>query len=110
MCRRGFQAAGEWPGPYTYLFTDFIPLLRSFVDLESLDGIVLCSSVPPLVREYEAFTERWTGAELLVLGPGVSTGVQCCASLERNNVVEMPGCWLPTGATSLSARSRKPPS
>ena len=35
----------------------------------------MCSSVPPLVREYEAFTERWTGAELLVLGPGVSTGV-----------------------------------
>ena len=29
-------------------------LLRSLVDLESLDGIVLCSSVPQLVREYEA--------------------------------------------------------
>jgi type III pantothenate kinase len=50
-------------------------VLRSFVDLESLDGIVLCSSVPPLVREYEAFAERWAGADLLVLGPGVSTGV-----------------------------------
>jgi type III pantothenate kinase len=50
-------------------------LLRSFVDLASLDGIVMCSSVPPLVREYEAFAERWAGAELLVLGPGVSTGV-----------------------------------
>src|SRR5947208_12155230 len=50
-------------------------LLRGFVDLDALDGIVLCSSVPPLVREYEAFAERWAGAELLVLGPGVSTGV-----------------------------------
>ncbi len=50
-------------------------LLRAFVDLEALDGIVLCSSVPPLVREYEAFAERWAGADLLVLGPGVSTGV-----------------------------------
>jgi type III pantothenate kinase len=50
-------------------------LLRAFVDLETLDGIVLCSSVPPLVREYEAFAERWAGAELLVLGPGVPTGV-----------------------------------
>jgi len=50
-------------------------LLRAFVDLESLDGIVLCSSVPQLVREYEAFAERWTGVELLVLGPGVQTGV-----------------------------------
>ncbi len=26
-------------------------------------------------REYEAFTERWAGTELLVLGPGVSTGM-----------------------------------
>jgi type III pantothenate kinase len=50
-------------------------LLRAFVDLAALDGIVMCSSVPPLVREYEAFAERWAGADLLVLGPGVSTGV-----------------------------------
>jgi len=50
-------------------------LLRGFVELGALDGIVLCSSVPPLVREYEAFADRWAGAELLVLGPGVPTGV-----------------------------------
>lgn len=50
-------------------------LLRSFVELEALDGIVLCSSVPSLVREYEQFAERWAGTTLLVLGPGVSTGV-----------------------------------
>jgi type III pantothenate kinase len=50
-------------------------LLRAFVDLAALDGIVMCSSVPPLVREYEAFAERWAGAELLVLGPGIPTGV-----------------------------------
>src|SRR5947208_10431343 len=50
-------------------------LLRGFVDLDSLDGIVLCSSVPQLVREYEAFAERWAGTDLLVLGPGVSTGM-----------------------------------
>ena len=50
-------------------------LLRSFVELEALDGIVLCSSVPPLVREYERFAERWAGVALLVLGPGVPTGV-----------------------------------
>ena len=51
-------------------------LLRAFVELESLDGIVLSSTVPVLVREYEAFAERWAGAELLVVGPGVSTGVK----------------------------------
>ncbi len=50
-------------------------LLRSLVDLEALDGIVLSSSVPQLVREYEGFAERWAGVDLLVLGPGVSTGV-----------------------------------
>jgi type III pantothenate kinase len=50
-------------------------MLRAFVELESLEGIVLCSSVPQLVREYQAFTERWVGTEVLVLGPGVSTGV-----------------------------------
>src|SRR3954465_1791256 len=50
-------------------------MLRAFIDVEALDGIVLCASVPTLVREYEAFAERWAGTELLVLGPGVSTGV-----------------------------------
>ena len=50
-------------------------MLRAFVDVGALDGIVLCASVPTLVREYESFAERWAGTELLVLGPGVSTGV-----------------------------------
>jgi type III pantothenate kinase len=50
-------------------------MLRAFVELESLEGIVLCSSVPQLVREYQAFADRWVGVELLVLGPGVPTGV-----------------------------------
>jgi type III pantothenate kinase len=50
-------------------------MLRAFVELGSLRGIVLSSTVPPLVREYERFAERWAGAELLVLGPGVATGV-----------------------------------
>ena len=50
-------------------------LLRSLVDLASLEGAVLCSSVPKLVGEYQGFAERWAGVDLLVLGPGVSTGV-----------------------------------
>ena len=32
-------------------------MLRAFVDLATLDGIVLCSSVPQLVHEYETFSE-----------------------------------------------------
>jgi len=50
-------------------------MLRAFVDLESLDGIVLSSTVPQLQQEYELFAERWAGADLLVLGPGVATGM-----------------------------------
>src|SRR5262245_47484347 len=50
-------------------------MLRAFVELGALDGIVLSTTVPPLGREYERFAERWAGADLLVLGPGVSTGV-----------------------------------
>ena len=50
-------------------------MLRAFVDLEALDGIVLCSSVPALVREYDAFAERWAQVPLLALGPGVATGM-----------------------------------
>jgi type III pantothenate kinase len=59
----------------THTGDELAVLLRSFVELDALGGIVLCSSVPPLVREYEQFTERWAGTTLLVLGPGVSTGV-----------------------------------
>jgi type III pantothenate kinase len=50
-------------------------LIRGFVELESLEGIVLCSSVPQLVQAYEGFAGRWAGTEVLVLGPGVQTGV-----------------------------------
>ena len=50
-------------------------MLRAFVDLGSLRGVVLSTTVPPLQREYELFAERWARAELLVLGPGVSTGI-----------------------------------
>jgi type III pantothenate kinase len=50
-------------------------LLRAFADLETLDGIALCTSVPQLASAYASFAERWAGVELLVLGPGVSTGV-----------------------------------
>jgi type III pantothenate kinase len=50
-------------------------MIRAFVDMTTLDGIALCSSVPQLVHEYEFFAERWAKAELLVLSPGVSTGM-----------------------------------
>ena len=59
----------------THTADELAVMLRALVDLDGLDGIVLCSSVPQLVTEYEALAERWAHVELLVLGPGVSTGV-----------------------------------
>src|SRR5213078_2675401 len=50
-------------------------LLSRFFDLSALDGICLSSSVPRLIREYEHVAERWAKAPLLVLGPGVTTGL-----------------------------------
>jgi type III pantothenate kinase len=50
-------------------------LLSDFLDLSTIDGICLASSVPRLIREYEHVAERWASAPLLVLGPGVATGI-----------------------------------
>ena len=39
------------------------------------DGICLACTVPTLVREWERLAERWAHARLLVVGPGVKTGL-----------------------------------
>ena len=44
-------------------------------DLDDVDGVCLSSTVPALVRSYDEFVARFTSARLLVLGPGVRTGV-----------------------------------
>ena len=51
-------------------------LLTDFLDPTRLDGICLSSTVPRLVREYEHLAERWAKVPLLVVGPGVRTGIQ----------------------------------
>ncbi len=50
-------------------------LVGRFIDLGGIDGICLSSTVPTLIREYEVFAERWAKAPLLVMGPGVRTGI-----------------------------------
>src|SRR5688500_11802964 len=50
-------------------------MLGAFLDVETIDGVCLSSTVPALVREYERAAERWLGARLLVVGPGVRTGI-----------------------------------
>src|SRR5690349_6104020 len=50
-------------------------LVTRFLDLDRVAGICLSSTVPALVREYEHFAARYAAAPLLVLGPGVRTGI-----------------------------------
>jgi type III pantothenate kinase len=50
-------------------------LFGGFLDLRSLSGICLASTVPRLVREYEELAERWAGAPVVVVGPGIRTGI-----------------------------------
>src|ERR671932_522762 len=50
-------------------------LYGRLLDLGSLSGICLSSTVPRLVREYEDLAERWVEAPLLVVGPGIRTGI-----------------------------------
>jgi type III pantothenate kinase len=50
-------------------------LLADFLDFGSLDGICLSCTVPRLIREYEHVAERWVKAPLLVIGPGIKTGI-----------------------------------
>jgi type III pantothenate kinase len=47
-------------------------LFRNLLDLDSLTGVCLSSTVPPLVRSYE---ELFDGIPLLVVGPGTKTGI-----------------------------------
>jgi type III pantothenate kinase len=50
-------------------------LISRFVDLLTVDGVCLSSTVPALIREYEGFADRWANAPILVVGPGVRTGI-----------------------------------
>jgi type III pantothenate kinase len=50
-------------------------LLSGLLDLDSVEGICLASTVPVLVREWELLATKWAGAPLLVVGPGVKTGI-----------------------------------
>ena len=48
--------------------------LGGLIELASLDGICLSSTVPSLIRSYEELAAQ-LGAPLLVLGPGTRTGM-----------------------------------
>jgi type III pantothenate kinase len=48
--------------------------LGGLLDLSSLEGICMASTVPTLIRSYEELAAQ-VGATLLVLGPGTKTGI-----------------------------------
>jgi type III pantothenate kinase len=50
-------------------------LLGGLLDRESVDGICLSATVPVLVREWEELAAKWAHAPILVVGPGVKTGI-----------------------------------
>jgi type III pantothenate kinase len=50
-------------------------LLQGLLDSDAVAGICLASTVPALVREWELVAERWAHAPILVVGPGVRTGI-----------------------------------
>jgi type III pantothenate kinase len=49
--------------------------LAALFDLDDIDGICLSTTVPALEREWERVAQRWLRAPLLVVGPGVRTGI-----------------------------------
>jgi len=50
-------------------------LLSGLLDLDAVEGICLASTVPVLVREWELLAAKWVHAPVLVVGPGVKTGI-----------------------------------
>jgi type III pantothenate kinase len=50
-------------------------LYKSFLDLGTVTGICIASTVPQLSRSYAEFAHRYVDAEYLELGPGVRTGI-----------------------------------
>ena len=50
-------------------------LLGGLLDPDAVDGICLSTTVPSIVREWQRLADRWAHAALLVVGPGVRTGI-----------------------------------
>jgi len=50
-------------------------VLAGLLDLDAVDGVCLASTVPAVVREWEELAGKWVNASLLVVGPGVKTGI-----------------------------------
>jgi type III pantothenate kinase len=50
-------------------------VLSGLLDFDDVEGICLSSTVPVLLREWELLASKWARAALLVVGPGIKTGI-----------------------------------
>lgn len=50
---------------------------------EDLTEAIMCSVVPPLVHVFQGLCDRYLHTDLLVVGPGVKTGVRICLDNPR---------------------------
>ena len=50
-------------------------LLGGLLDPDAVDAICLSTTVPMLLREWELLASKWASAPLLVVGPGMKTGI-----------------------------------
>jgi type III pantothenate kinase len=50
-------------------------LLAGLLDVDAVDALALACTVPALVQEWVGLAERWARAPILVVGPGVRTGI-----------------------------------
>lgn len=68
---------------------------------EKVEQMVIASAVPPLVQVFSELGEKWLGAEVLVVGPGVRTGL----AIRTDNPAEV-GPDLVANAVAAYARFR----
>lgn len=81
---------------------DYAMRLHSFVQLtraEKIDGAIISSVVPALNRTLKKAVKRVTGAESMIVGPGIKTGI----NIRIDNPAEM-GADLVVGAVAGIAK------
>ena len=66
-------------------------LFADFLELETLTGVCLSSTVPQLITPYEQFVARFTSAELLVLAPGVRRDLTASRTRRSRSASDLDG-------------------
>ena len=71
---RSSSSSGSGPNP-AHTGDELAVLVRSLIDLETVEGACSARRCRSSSASTRLFVERWAGVELLVLGPGVATGM-----------------------------------